>query len=330
MNQLIETRDKLKEIENGVEPSFKNSDSYIGRDWRNAEDCDTYPIQRKLTAHECVFDYDNISASQMLAITSWMKGNDFKFEAWLTGPDGIHIHFWTDITGLNRKKILTEVMSEKIKELTGTWTMDKVRDIFKVDDIENELFQMEVVPEEWIESISIKVSQSFAGRLFGVENDIGPMTNGMIRTEGAKHPRKGNQKILFMKNLSTLFPMNDINSSVRDKVSKLGLTSDANGMSNSGLSHGKCRTCMKLILDSTFTDCRKRLMFTVASHYVAVGLTKADAVDKTWTWAERQGGINKNEVWASVHSSSGKVGCFGRHKLLEEVGIDMEGKCKWE
>ena len=277
---LEQTREKLFEIDN-EEPKFKNYCSYIGKDWRKAADCTVYPAQRRLTRRECVFDFDNISALQMLSICQWMKSSDFKFEAWMSSPKGIHVHFWTDITGLNRKKILTEVMSEKIKEL------------------------------------------------FKVENDIGPMSQNMIRTEGANHPTKGHKKILFMSNLSTLFPINDINSSVREKVQSLGLISAPNEVSNSGLSHGRCRTCMKTILDGTFTDCRKRLMFTVASHYIAVGLDKKEAAEKTWEWAKRQGGIHYNDVYASVHSSSGKVGCYTRHKLLEEVGIDATD-CRWE
>lgn len=278
--KLKKVRDKLVNIDMD-EPVFKDSLTYEGNCWRNAEECSVYPIQRKLTTRECVFDFDNISASKMYEICIWMKESCFKFEAWLSSPTGLHIHFWSDIVTKDRKKILTELMSEKVFEK------------------------------------------------FGVENDIGPMSHGFIRTEGSRHPRKGYEKILFMSNIGRVFPVNELDGLTKKKVADMGLTSNGKDTSNAGERQGKCRTCMKMILDGTFDDCRKRLMFTVASHYIATGQTKTEAVESTWTWAQRQGGIGKNEVVASVYSTSGKVGCYTRHNLLEEVGIGIED-CKWE
>ncbi len=89
-----------------------------------------------------------------------------------------------------------------------------------------------------------------------------------------------------------------------------------------------------MILDGVFSDGTKRLMFCVASHYVATlgKENRKEAVKATWEWVKRQesNSVSSGSVWASVHSSNGTVGCNLRHDLLEEQGIDIGDDCKWE
>lgn len=173
----------------------------------------------------------------------------------------------------------------------------------------------------WIaKDIARKVKQTL-----GLTCDFGPMQGNIIRTEGSTHPKKKYVKVQVFSNLSRLFFLNDLRPSGGHKVFNSGST----GASKSKPRAGQIPTCIKYILGHKFNDGRKRLMFTVASWYVAQGLDKKTATEKTWKWAKEQGGISWQEVYASVNSTQGRVGCTTRHQILEEIGVDMSD-CKWE
>ena len=112
----------VNEIENicGERPLYKNSQVYNSPDWRDWNDLTVdYPVQRKLTRGECVFDLDHVSEVQKSLIPMWLKETGLKFEAWESGPEGLHIHFWTDVYGKHQKKKLVQILSKKVEEIFG-------------------------------------------------------------------------------------------------------------------------------------------------------------------------------------------------------------------
>lgn len=263
-------------------PLFKDSEQYDSKRWVQRQECVTErPIQRMLSEHECVLDYDNTSLPQQQELLDWLDEIEFKYEAWMSSPTGLHIHFFTPLTGRDKKMAMVSYVSQKIYEK------------------------------------------------FLMMNDENPMSQGFIRAEHSIHPKKRFEKILLRAKIPRLFPMNELTPTVMQKVFEMSSTGAPMSISNSGLKGNKCRTCMNYILSNKFSDCRKRLMFTVASHFVAQKLPKSECLHLTWQWAKQQGGITYSEVYASVNSSSGRVGCNMRHKLLEEAGVDI-GDCKWE
>jgi hypothetical protein len=263
-------------------PLFKDSEHYDSKRWVKRQECETErPIQRMLSKHECVLDYDDITLPLQQQLLDWLDSIEFKYEAWMSSPTGLHIHFLTPMVGHEKKKAMVSYISQKIYEL------------------------------------------------FNIANDDNPMSQGIIRAEHSIHPKKGCEKILLRAKIPRLFPMNELTPTVMQKVFEMSSRGAPTGISNSGLKGKKCRTCMNYILSNRFRDCRKRLMFTVASHFVAQKLPKSECLHLTWQWAKQQGGITYSEVYASVNSSNGRVGCHTRHKLLEEVGVDMSD-CRWE
>ena len=274
-------------------PLFKDSEHYDSKRWVQRQECVTErPIQRMLSEHECVLDYDNISLPQQQELLDWFDEIEFKYEAWMSSPTGLHIHFFTPLTGRDKKRSLVEIVGNKI-DLK-----------FSYKDKNDEI-------------------------VYTIKHDIYPMHSNFIRAEYSIHPKKGCEKILLRAKIPRLFPFNELTPTVMQKVFEMSSTGAPMTISNSGLKGTKCRTCMNHILSNRFHDCRKRLMFTVASHFVAQKLPKSECVHLTWQWAKQQGGITYSEVYASVMSSSGRVGCNMRHKLLEEVGVDI-GDCRWE
>lgn len=110
--ELIESIDEL--------PLFKNSDSYESKDWRKWEEVTvSRPVQRKLTRRECVFDLDDVAPIHFEMIPHFLKETGLKFIAWKSGPTGMHIHFWTQVTGKEQKRQVVKYMSTKIEELFG-------------------------------------------------------------------------------------------------------------------------------------------------------------------------------------------------------------------
>jgi len=111
-----------QEIEDisGERPLYKNSKSYNSADWRDYADLtEKYPVQRKLTSFECVFDLDHVSEMQITLIPKWLKETGLKFIAYKSGPEGLHIHFWSDVYGKLQKKALTTHMASKLEEMFG-------------------------------------------------------------------------------------------------------------------------------------------------------------------------------------------------------------------
>jgi len=107
-------------------PAFKNSAVYNSPDWREWNDLSAgfkfggvFPVQRKLTAHECVFDLDHVSTYHMTAIPRYLKETGLKFIAWKSGPDGMHVHFWVNMTGKHQKKALVTYMAERMETMFG-------------------------------------------------------------------------------------------------------------------------------------------------------------------------------------------------------------------
>lgn len=100
-------------------PPFKNSNIYESSDWRDWRDLTTFPVQRELTRRECVFDLDDVTSLHMTLIPNYLKETGLKFIAWQSGPNGMHIHFWTQIVGKQSKKALVKYMASKLEEMFG-------------------------------------------------------------------------------------------------------------------------------------------------------------------------------------------------------------------
>lgn len=276
-DELLKTLDDIDGL-----PLFKNSRIYESNDWREFSSLTTdAPVQRKLTAHECVFDLDHVAPIHFETIPQFLTESAFKYIAWKSGPEGMHIHFWTNITGKEAKKKLTELMAQKLEEI------------------------------------------------FGVKNDLGPMGHGHIRCEFSFHPKKDYQKVFLRANLSTLFPFNDINPNLLQKV----LSNDLKSPLKTGkvtAVNGKIPTCMKFILENHFSDGRERLLFSLISWNKASGMTDDENYKSALEWCNKQNyKAGHRALWAKVKSSGGKVGCTYRHSILEEIGCDI-GECKWE
>lgn len=109
---------KLIEIDN-EEPLFKNSYDYKSSDWRAFNDLDQWPVQRKLTTHECVFDLDHLTPIQIQLIPNYLKETGLKFMAWQTSDSGLHIHFWVNLYGKHQKKALVKFMAQKLESTFG-------------------------------------------------------------------------------------------------------------------------------------------------------------------------------------------------------------------
>lgn len=117
--ELQELDEFLTEL-NGEPLLFKHSDTYESNLWVTADKCHTYyPIQRKLGKKECVFDLDHVSKAAMSQIPKWLEAIDFKFQAWQSSDDGMHIHFWTEIEGKEQKKLLVQEMARRLEERFG-------------------------------------------------------------------------------------------------------------------------------------------------------------------------------------------------------------------
>jgi len=111
---------KLLEDMTSETPIFNNSTIYQEQKWLPLDCCDVeFPVQRKLTNFECVFDIDHVSEMDMIMIPRWLNDIGFKFIAWASGPEGLHIHFWTDIQGKEAKKNVTSIMAKNIEEKFG-------------------------------------------------------------------------------------------------------------------------------------------------------------------------------------------------------------------
>lgn len=119
MKTLKEVEEFLQTI-TGIHSLYNNSDRYDHQNWTTLEYCDVkYPVQRKLTKFECVFDLDDVTEHNIQVIPMWLKSIDFKFVAWQSGPAGLHIHFWTDVSGKEAKKEITRIMAVNLEEKFG-------------------------------------------------------------------------------------------------------------------------------------------------------------------------------------------------------------------
>jgi hypothetical protein len=119
MKSISEVHEFLTDtIEEDIE--YKNSTIYESSDWRKFGALSvSQPVQRKLTAGECVFDLDGVTTMHKIMIPNYLKEIGMKFIAWESGPTGMHIHWWSDIVGKKAKKTLTKHMSAKIEEMFG-------------------------------------------------------------------------------------------------------------------------------------------------------------------------------------------------------------------
>jgi hypothetical protein len=156
---------------------------------------------------------------------------------------------------------------------------------------------------------------------WGVENDSGPMGHDCIRAEYSIHPIKNYQKRLVFSNITIVNPINIIPDEIKAKITNYTPT-EISGIS--GVKDGKSPKCMRYILSNTFSDGRKRLLFTVVSWYKGSGLTDKEVYDASYKWAKSQNlSISGRMIWAFIYSSNGTVGCRYRHNLLEELGVDI-------
>lgn len=272
----------LKDIDHEL-PLFKNSTQYASSDWREFGDLTVvWPIQRKLTTHECVWDFDHVNEFEMKMINNWLAQVGFKFISWQSSPSGMHIHFWTKVHGKEQKKMLTEYLAEQLE------------------------------------------------KRFGLKNDLGPMGHGHIRTEFSIHPRKGNVKEFLMSTVSPLFPFNDIPDEIYLKVTNFDPKSVKIKGKVGENEEGEIPSCMKYIIGHKFADGRERLTFALISWYKASGHTNDEIFDLVYEWCKRQDyRIMPWQLKGKIATSSGQVGCTYRHRILEELGVDM-AKCHWE
>lgn len=119
MKNLIEVEKLLQEI-TGVPSIYNDSTKYNHQNWTTLEYCQSdFPVQRKLTKFECVFDLDDVSEWNIQTIPRWLKEIGFKFIAWQSGPNGLHIHFWTDLSGKEAKKKITRLMAKNLEDKFG-------------------------------------------------------------------------------------------------------------------------------------------------------------------------------------------------------------------
>jgi hypothetical protein len=119
MKTLTEVEKFLQDM-TGVPSMYNDSNVYEGQNWTTYEFCvHTFPVQRKLTKYECVFDLDDVSEWDIQMIPRWLNEIGFKFIAWQSGPSGLHIHFWTDVNGKEAKKEITRLMAKNIEEKFG-------------------------------------------------------------------------------------------------------------------------------------------------------------------------------------------------------------------
>lgn len=164
----------------------------------------------------------------------------------------------------------------------------------------------------------------------GVQNDINPMRQGVIRAEWSVHPEKGYQKIPFRYNLNHLFYKNPVPSEILVKA-QAAQEEICTTSGRTGPRDGKVPTCMKYILSHMFADGRQRLLFAVTSWYKsqAPELNRDAAISKIMAWAQKQGVHNLWQVPYMYDASEARCGCTYRHSVLEELGVDMP-KCRWE
>jgi len=272
--------DELSDI-TGEELQFKNALVYDSSDWRAFKDLTvSLPVQRRLTAGECIFDLDGISTFKLNAIIAWFDDQGLIFSAWRSSETGAHIHFFTDIYGKERKKELVTYMSKRLEE-------------------------------KW-----------------GISTDIAPMGHGVIRAEFSYHPIKQTQKVLIFSNIRAFRAINIIPSEIK---AHLDTVPDAPIKGRSGEREGKAPKCIKLILNNSFNDGRKRLLFAVVSWFKGSGLSDDEIFEKSREWADRQGcDVSTRQIRATIASSSGLVGCRYRHALLEEMGFDHNCNGKYE
>lgn len=101
-------------------PQFKNAEVYASPEWEEWQDVTVkWPVQRKLTAHECVFDLDGVTPFHMTAIPRYLTETGLKFIAWKSGPEGMHVHFWVNVTGKHQKKALVTYMAQRMEQMFG-------------------------------------------------------------------------------------------------------------------------------------------------------------------------------------------------------------------
>ena len=119
MKTVEESEELLQEL--NKEPSLYNdSKVYNEQNWKHLPDCTLkFPIQRKLGKYECVFDLDDVSEWNIQMIPKWLKEIGFKFIAWQSGTNGLHIHFWINLANKEAKKATVMLMAKNIETKFG-------------------------------------------------------------------------------------------------------------------------------------------------------------------------------------------------------------------
>lgn len=111
----------FRQFINDIEPVlYKDSTVYNSNNWKLLHQCiEMFPIHRRLTTYECVFDLDKLSPTHFVTIPQYLHETGLKFVAFKTSHNGMHIHFWCDIRGKNQKRALVEHMASKIETIFG-------------------------------------------------------------------------------------------------------------------------------------------------------------------------------------------------------------------
>jgi len=153
----------------------------------------------------------------------------------------------------------------------------------------------------------------------GYKIDTNPTKSNHIRAEDSFHPTKGYQKKLIYSNLSVFFYINELSIDYLRNLSKYE-PREALNKPEIGT-----RQCMKYILNNSFANGRKRLMFCVVSHYKSQGMKDEDIFTLTKDWCNKQPNfwINNTSIWGSIGTSTGLVKCSYRHELLTELGCPI-------
>ena len=111
----------IRQFINDIEPVlYKDSLVYHSKNWKPYNQCiNDFPVHRKLTMYECIFDLDGLSSMHFKTIPEYLNETGLKFIAFKTSNNGMHIHFWVDIYGKHQKKALVEHMSQSIETIFG-------------------------------------------------------------------------------------------------------------------------------------------------------------------------------------------------------------------
>lgn len=106
---------KMDTILELYKPLYLESQTYIGKTWKLKKDCKYY-TNRKLIDTEIVADFDKLNDFYVdyIKICSILEEIKLKFWVYQSGLQGLHVHFFTKFTDKLQKKIILELLEQKV------------------------------------------------------------------------------------------------------------------------------------------------------------------------------------------------------------------------